>query len=172
ALPDRVTARIADAELLHVARRRQIALLELPEHRTQEAGLLVGPESELHGLVAVTCVGAHFGHGARTRLDHGDGHDVALVVVDLGHADLPADESDHVLISMSTPAGMSSFSSASMVCAVLRVMSISRLWIRISNCSRDFLSTCGLRSTVYLFFTVGRGIGPATRAPVRLAVST
>src|SRR5258707_10345530 len=49
-------------------------------------------------------------------------------------------------------------------------MSISRLCVRISNCSRDFLSTCGLRSTVYLFFTVGRGIGPATRAPVRLAV--
>ena len=34
------------------------------------------------------------------------------------------------------------------------------------------LSTCGERSTVHLFFTVGKGIGPATRAPVRFAVST
>ena len=37
---------------------------------------------------------------------------------------------------------------------------------------RDFLSTCGDRKTQYLFFTVGNGIGPATCAPVRLAVST
>jgi hypothetical protein len=46
------------------------------------------------------------------------------------------------------------------------------LCVRISNCSRDFLSTCGERSTVHLFFAVGSGIGPANRAPVRLAVST
>ncbi len=38
--------------------------------------------------------------------------------------------------------------------------------------SRDFLSTCGERSTQYLFFTVGNGIGPATCAPVLFAVST
>ena len=30
----------------------------------------------------------------------------------------------------------------------------------------------GDRNTVHLFLTVGSGIGPATRAPVRLAVST
>jgi len=46
------------------------------------------------------------------------------------------------------------------------------LWVRISNCSRDFLSTCGDRSTQYLFFIVGSGIGPAICAPVRFAVST
>src|SRR5688500_16469986 len=51
-------------------------------------------------------------------------------------------------------------------------MSMGRLCVRISNCSRDFLSTCGERSTVHLFFDVGSGIGPASRAPVRLAVST
>ena len=38
--------------------------------------------------------------------------------------------------------------------------------------SRDFLSTCGERSTQYLFFIVGSGIGPAICAPVRFAVST
>ena len=31
---------------------------------------------------------------------------------------------------------------------------------------------CGPRSTVYLLMLVGSGIGPATRAPVRTAVST
>jgi hypothetical protein len=31
------------------------------------------------------------------------------------------------------------------------------------------LSTCGERNTVHLFFAVGSGIGPASRAPVRFA---
>src|SRR5262249_37047500 len=78
----------------------------------------------------------------------------------------------HVLISPSTPADRSSFISASRVCCVGSRMSSSRLCVRISNCSRDFLSTCGERSTQYLLILVGRGIGPATLAPVRLAVST
>src|SRR5215207_3932251 len=78
----------------------------------------------------------------------------------------------NALISTSTPAGRSSFISASTVCGVGSRMSISRLWVRISNCSRDFLSTCGERKTVHLFFDVGSGIGPARRAPVLLAVST
>jgi len=49
---------------------------------------------------------------------------------------------------MSTPAGNSSFMSASTVCVVGSRMSSSRLCVRISNCSRDFLSTCGERRTV------------------------
>src|SRR5688572_4769536 len=78
----------------------------------------------------------------------------------------------NALISTSTPAGRSSFMSASTVCGVGSKMSMSRLCVRISNCSRDFLSTCGDRSTVHLLIDVGSGIGPASRAPVRLAVST
>jgi len=62
--------------------------------------------------------------------------------------------------------------SASTVCGVGSKMSIRRLWVRISNCSRDFLSTCGDRRTVQRFRSVGSGIGPASRAPVRRAVST
>src|SRR6267142_5514744 len=73
---------------------------------------------------------------------------------------------------MSTPAGRSSFISASIVCGVDFTISMSRLWTRISNCSRDFLSTCGERSTVYTVRAVGSGIGPAVRAPVRFAVAT
>src|SRR5580698_9524251 len=78
----------------------------------------------------------------------------------------------NALISTSTPAGRSSFISASTVCCVGSRISSSRLCVRISNCSRDFLSTCGDRSTQYLFFIVGKGIGPAICAPVRRAVST
>ena len=47
-----------------------------------------------------------------------------------------------------------------------------RLCVRVSNCSRDFLSICGERFTVYLRIRVGSGIGPRTCAPVRLAVFT
>ena len=46
-----------------------------------------------------------------------------------------------LLISTSTPADSSSFMRASRVCWVGSMMSIIRLWVRISNCSRDFLST-------------------------------
>src|SRR4029078_7087707 len=76
------------------------------------------------------------------------------------------------LISTSTPADRSSFMRASRVCCVGSRMSRRRLWVRISNCSRDFLSTCGERSTVNLLILVGSGTGPAMLAPVRLAVST
>ena len=49
------------------------------------------------------------------------------------------------LILISTPAGRLSLFSASIVLAVAWTMSISRLCVRISNCCRAFLSTCGLR---------------------------
>jgi hypothetical protein len=44
--------------------------------------------------------------------------------------------------------------------------------VRISNCSRLFLSTCGERLTVKRSISVGSGMGPRTVAPVRLAVLT
>src|SRR3977135_4435176 len=51
-------------------------------------------------------------------------------------------------------------------------MSRRRLWVRTSNCSRLFLSTCGERLTVNFSMRVGSGIGPRTWAPVRFAVFT
>ena len=54
----------------------------------------------------------------------------------------------------------------------IRLKSSSRLWVRISNCSRDFLSICGDRRTVNRSIRVGSGMGPRTRAPVRFAVLT
>ena len=47
-----------------------------------------------------------------------------------------------------------------------------RLWVRISNCSRESLSTCGPLTTQYRLRSVGSGIGPDTLAPVFCAVST
>ncbi len=51
-------------------------------------------------------------------------------------------------------------------------MSIRRLCVRISKCSRESLSLNGERITQYTFFSVGSGTGPDTLAPVRVAVST
>src|SRR5215218_5556518 len=51
-------------------------------------------------------------------------------------------------------------------------MSSRRRCVRISNCSRLFLSMCGERFTVKRSISVGSGMGPRTRAPVRLAVFT
>ena len=48
------------------------------------------------------------------------------------------------LILISTPAGRLNLFNASIVLAVACTMSISRLCVRISNCCRAFLSTCGL----------------------------
>src|SRR3712207_8167731 len=73
---------------------------------------------------------------------------------------------------MSTPAGRSSRMRESTVLGVGSMMSINRLWVRISKCSRLSLYLCGERITQYTFFSVGSGTGPATRAPVRVTVST
>ena len=51
-------------------------------------------------------------------------------------------------------------------------MSINRLCVRISKCSRESLYLCGDRMTQYTFFSVGSGTGPTTLAPVRVTVST
>src|SRR5450755_3333839 len=74
--------------------------------------------------------------------------------------------------SMSTPAGRSRCINASIVFAVACSMSIRRLCVRISKCSRLFLSTCGERLTHARWISVGSGTGPLTNAPVRFTVST
>src|ERR1019366_5616845 len=86
------------------------------------------------------------------------------------------DDADHraysTLISTSTPAGRSSLVSASTVCERVSRMSIMRLCVLSSNCSRDFLSPCGERRSVPSCVLVGSGIGPDTCAPVFSAVRT
>src|SRR4029078_4925468 len=92
-------------------------------------------------------------------------------VPDLRHAELLAQQAAHVLrcaghggvvprpgaavqslISMSTPAGRSSRMSESTVFGVGSRMSMSRLWVRISKCSRLSLYLCGGRMTHETFF--------------------
>jgi hypothetical protein len=51
-------------------------------------------------------------------------------------------------------------------------MSMRRLWVRISKCSRLSLYLWGERMTHTTFFSVGSGTGPTTVAPARVTVST
>ncbi len=76
------------------------------------------------------------------------------------------------LISISTPDGKSRRINASTVFGVGLTISIRRLCVRISNCSRESLYLCTARRIVYTDFSVGNGIGPETPAPDLLAVST
>src|SRR6516162_3051793 len=139
--------------------------------------------AELQRHVAVLVLGAVGDDLAIGEAQHCDRHVLAAVRKDARHSDLLCDHpGTHVwcpvsltaqsLISTSTPAARSSFISASTVCGVGSTMSSSRLCVRISNCSRLFLSMCGERLTVNFSILVGSGIGPRTCAPVRLAVAT
>ena len=84
-----------------------------------------------------------------------DGANAAGGVGHLGHPDFFSNHPNQCLsigpysslISTSTPAARSSLPSASIVCWVGSRTSSRRLCVRISKCSRDFLSTCGERLT-------------------------
>src|SRR5512135_588651 len=157
-----------DAE--HAGRPVEARLLRVADLGLRRRLRAPGAEAELHPAVA------HLHDVAGARLDHGDGHRGAVLREHTGHAELAADQSvGHrysTLISTSTPAGRSSLVSASIVWGRESLMSSSRLWVRSSNCSRLFLSMCGLRSTVHRSVFTGSGIGPATCAPVFSAVRT
>src|SRR3989344_6756960 len=72
---------------------------------------------------------------------------------------------------MVTPDGRLRLVSASITFGAGFIMSIKRLWIRISNCSRASLWTKVERLTVQRFISVGSGTGPTTFASSRAAVS-
>src|SRR5690606_31892871 len=112
--------------------------------------------------------------------------DQAVVgVPHLGHTELLAEDArdaaldsggghggTHSLISMLTSAGRSRRMSESTAFGVGSTMSIRRLWVRISKCSRLYLYLWGDRMTTKTFFSVGSGTGPTTVAPARVTVST
>src|SRR5579864_1798614 len=146
-------------------------------------------QTNLRRLVSVLRRRLPLEHHARAGFQNGGRNDVTILPKDLSHPEFFAKNrvyhDEHIsavtyfvcsfpnaLISISTPEGKSILVSASMVCVVGSRISTRRLWVRISNCSRDFLSLCGERRTQYLFLMVGKGIGPATCAPVRFAVET
>src|SRR5688500_7071862 len=153
-----------------LGRHVQPRLLGVAELGLAGALLAPGPESKLNPTIA------HLHHAAGSGLDDRHGNRSPVFREDPRHAELAADQSDghcySTLISTSTPAGRSSFVSASMVCGRESLMSMSRLWVRSSNCSRLFLSTCGLRNTVQRSVFTGSGMGPDTCAPVFSAVRT
>src|SRR5690606_17553084 len=147
-------------------------------------------EADLDRFVAVVLGIFFLKDHAGTRLDDGDRDHGAVGGKDLRHSDLFAQDPFHVdtsfpfrisvaiassahsLISMSTPLGRSRRISASTVCGVGLTISINRLCVRISNCSRESLYLCTARRIVMTCRSVGSGIGPETPAPERLAVST
>src|SRR5438874_969411 len=138
------------AQLEQVSVRRDAVLLQVPELRLREpllGDLVVG---DLNGVVAVDGSLLDRDNRAWTCLDHCHrGHLTGLLVEDLRHPKLPADDPLHQsLISMSTPAGRSRRISESTVFGVGEWMSIRRLCVRISNASRESLSLKGLRITV------------------------
>src|SRR5690349_7379571 len=160
-----------DAEAAeHLGRRLETGLLGMPQLCLGGALRATGPKAKLNTAIA------DLDDFARTSLDDRHRYGAAVFIEDAGHTKLAPDQSDahrySTLISTSTPAGRSSLVSASIVCGRESLMSISRLWVRSSNCSRLFLSTCGLRSTVHRSVLTGNGIGPDTCAPVFSAVRT
>src|SRR6266513_1291433 len=153
--------------------------LEHPRHDLEPGLLHVtrqrlrGPRRLLRAEAQLDLRLAHLHHGARTRFDDGHVHVRGFGGEHAGHAEFPTDEAGHwTLISPSTPAGTSSLVRASIVWDRVSRISISRLCVLSSNCSRLFLSMCGLLSTVHSCRLVGSGMGPETCAPVFSAVRT
>src|SRR3954452_19595005 len=144
----------------HLRCRLEAGFLRVTQLSLGRALRATGAESKLHPALL------HLDDATGSRLDHGHRHRRAVLFEDSGHAELAADQSNahgySTLISTSTPAGRSSFVSASIVCGRESLMSMRRLWVRSSNCSRLFLSTWGLRSTVHRSVLTGSGMGPDT----------
>src|SRR5258708_5656695 len=160
-------------ELDDPALRLAAGLLVLTGDGLGDPRLLDRAKAEPGGGVAILLDGAKPDHGAGACLKHGHGHGNAALVKDLGHAHLAGDEAfGHSLISMFTPLGSERRISASTTLGLGSRMSMLRLCVRISNCSRESLSMNGPRITVYLLISVGSGMGPAIDALVRRAVST
>src|SRR3954447_13816758 len=188
---DRDQRVFGDAEFRELALRLDGGLGKLAALRLRQIYGLAASRAELQRGVTVLLAGAVTQHLAIAQLEHGHRDVLTGLGKDPCHPDLLCDHSgahrrasclsvrysrtgskNQSLISTSTPAARSSFISASTVCGVGSTMSRRRLWVRISNCSRLFLSTCGERLTVNFSMRVGSGMGPRTWAPVRFAVFT
>src|SRR4051795_13429068 len=73
------------AELHDVLHGRGVGLAQVAELGLRQVLLLGGAERELDGLVAVALQGADARHRARSRLEHGDALDDAVLGEHLGH---------------------------------------------------------------------------------------
>lgn len=159
-------SRLVGAERLHRRLLDQAALR--PGERVLEIGCGTGnllllahgvaPGVVTTGLDPDAAALARAARKARRR-----GTDVRL---DLGYADaLPYPDASVDVV-------LSSLMSESTAFGVGSMMSMSRLCVRISKCSRLSLYLWGDRMTQKTFFSVGSGTGPTTDAPARVTVST
>src|SRR5690606_9558170 len=157
-LTDRVLAGVGGAHLDVVAARGEVVLTQVIAERLVHLARVDVAVAELNRGVPIGLRGTDASHDSWAGLQHRHRHNFAGLVEDLGHAELFAQDSldllgRHVfsvlqsLISMSTPAGRSSRMSESTVFGVGSMMSISRLCVRISKCSRESLYLCGDRMT-------------------------
>src|SRR5205085_10923453 len=177
---DRNQSVFVDAEFGKLALGRDLADGEMTAVGPSSALHLAQAGTELQRDVAVLLFGAMTDDLAIAEPQYRHRHVFAAVGEQTRHSDFLCKHSGthcpspgpYSLISTSTPAARSSFIKASTVCGVGSTISSRRLWVRISNCSRLFLSTCGERLTVNFSMRVGSGIGPRTWAPVRFAVFT
>src|SRR4029077_8863281 len=160
------------ADLDDVAGRLDVGLLELAVGGLGELLLVRRLERDAGGGVPVLLGGAQAEDPAGAGLEHGHRRGGAGGLTELGHPNLPCQQALHrqLLISMLTPAGRLRRWRASTTRGLKSRMSTTRLWVRISNCSRESLSMKGERMTVSLAISVGSGIGPAVRALARRAV--
>jgi hypothetical protein len=85
------------AELGEMPQRRRAGLLQMAEPCAREPLLANIAEGELHRVVAVAIGRADRRDVARPRLDHGHALDPAVLLEDLRHAELPAEDRRHQL---------------------------------------------------------------------------
>jgi len=126
-------------------------LLKMPGKRFVHFPAGFWKETELEGVVTILFLRFLLNHLARSRLHNRGRNNRAVLKEELRHSQFSSNDpqrlfhflpsSSYSLISTSMPAAKSSFIRASTVCWVGSRISRRRLWVRISNCSLDFLST-------------------------------
>ena len=84
------------ADLDHVAARGRAGLGEVPGGRLGDLAALDLAVPDLHGVVAVELGGADLGDHVGRRGDDGHGDDLVVLVPELGHAELGAQQALHV----------------------------------------------------------------------------
>src|SRR5699024_9051533 len=92
ALASLVAGSIRNAALGDVAARGNAGLLEVARLRLVDLTWVDLTECDLDGLAAVDVLGAHLGYDTRPSLDNGNRYDAVLVIEDLGHAELLAQD--------------------------------------------------------------------------------
>ena len=137
--PERILPGIVDPDLDQVAVWRHACPGEMAGHRLGHLHLRCLAVGDLDRVVTIALGGLDLDDATGSGLDDGDRNRLRIVVEDLRHAQLLAEDRFHVLISTSTPAGRSSRMSESTVFGVGSRMSMRRLWMRISKCSRESL---------------------------------